>query len=1098
MSETNKSSQHTTFHPVLPKLGPENRIKNFDKSGVWEKRESSELEKLSRSLYTERLEFDVNAIPDIWSRPILFEMALLDEHHPLHRRILGEWRGLLALFALKKIRRFDRLKVESLHITAPKDYPDGNSNSNDKQKTEFDFLSTIGKMLPQKSLANDSNWEHLYIVLFNGHPIAMTSPITLVSTATAYLNTISGVSWYDGKFLIDPITHLNQDEKQKMGGWVEKLKQSLINHTGIHQNINEFNKLLKLLDQFATDLGMSQDVELSNDHALGIKEGIFQYLDRPVLVSPEFIKQSQLEIAGSKKPKPQEALLLVDKRIAKHWGVNEKDIYIYNSIPLDRISPGDLSGDRRKLLGIQFENARWCTPKEFFTDKLVLIKQRNALPGVLDIDGVEELFYQDEKVTPIVPLTSLILPYLDTEDIANRLRFERKENEFTVYFNIPLGGTPTDSKDFEISKTFNTKKGEVEVLNSTPILDIWPDFESPHWKAYYTYFSSTGTKTFYATPNFENKSQRAFIDNSGEVKREINFLSEFPRIFDCKIYRIDPKNKRPQPHNVGIILINSPSQLSNKLKSFKIGIDFGTSGTNVYSQNGRIDPSKVELKERFFKVASTPVAKRIELYDYFLPGLSEEMPFLSIYHDFMQSQKNQFPLLDGHIYFLNDHFKYFAAKDDIQTDLKWGDKTERTFAHSFLKQLCLQCAAEAANEGASSIDWRFSYPTAFSREDEEAFTNIWSQITQQTEEQTGLKNDSKAPRDFSESIASARYFANDPIIRAPISEGAIFVDIGGRTSDISIWQGQNNELLAQTSLRFAGRDLFSYPIWKNTNFLLEFCDQQEIKALLESDLRANEIAFYAQLDAFVTGKGEELLKKLPSLGTETNVKEFKQLIALGISGLFYYIGLVTRELTTQKLYEDRLPNIYLGGNGSRLLHWLASGDYNPNSPITKLLKQTFVKAFNSFKKNNFEIQLSPKPKSEVAYGLVKDDTPLTFGKDQFNEGLFVAGESFEDSNSQSMNWDTTLSVKMIKSGIKISEKLKQLETFISTFNEHAKDGGIWPVEENSSLLEETRKQVNQRLANIAGTDEKEIRIEPLFLIGLRELLKIKVDKWIQQ
>ncbi len=1094
MSETNKSSQHTTFHPVLPKLGPENRIKNIEKRGVWEGRESSELDKLSRSLYSEKLEFEVNAIPDIWSRPILFEMALLDEHHPLHKRILGEWRGLLTLFALRKIRRFENLKVESLHITPQKDESNGNS---DKQQTELDFLSTIHKMLPKKSLAADTTWEHVYIILFNGIPIAMTSPITLISTATHYGNSISGVSWYDGKFLIDPVIHLNQDEKQKMGGWVEKLKQALINHNGISQNIKEFNDLLKLLDQFVSDLGKARDVELSNDNALGMSEGIFKYLDKPILVSSDISKQSQLEITCSKKPMPDEALLLVDKRIAKHWGIEEKDIYIYNSIPLDRILAGDLSGDRRKLLGIQFENARWCTPDEFFTEKLVLIKQRNALPGVLDVDGVEDLFFQDEKVTPIVPLTTLILPYLETEDIANRLRFEKKENEFTVFFNIPLGGPSNEAKDFEISKTYNSKKGEVEVLNTVPILDVWPNFVSPHWQAYYTYFSSTGAKTFYATPNIENKTQRAFLDKNGEVEREINSLSEFPRIFDCKIYRIDPKNKKPEPHNVGIILINRPDELENKSKNFKIGIDFGTSGTNVYSQNGSVDPVKMALKERFFKVSATPIAKRIELYDYFLPGLSEEMPFLSIYHDFMKSQKKQHPLLDGHIYFLNDHFKYFAGKDDIQTDLKWGDKTERTFAHSFLKQLCLQCAAEAANDGASEISWRFSYPTAFSGEDEEAFMNIWNQITCHTAEQTGINNLSAEPKKYSESIASARYFANDPIVRAPIAEGAIFVDIGGRTSDISIWQGQSNQLLAQTSLRFAGRDLFSYPLWKNTNFLLEFCEQQEIAALLQKELQANEIAFYAQLDAFITGKGDEMLKKLPNLGIETNVKEFKQLIALGLSGLFYYIGLIIRELASRKLYEDKLPNIYLGGNGSRLLHWLSAGDYKTSSPITKLLKQTFSKAFNSFKKNDFEIQLSPKPKSEVAYGLVQDNTPLTVDKDQSNEGLFVAGESFEDANQQAMNWDTTLSVKTLRSGIKVPEKLKQLEIFINTFNEHAKDGGVWTVDENSNLLEETRKQVNQRLANIAGTNEKEIRIEPLFLIGLREMLKIKVDKWIQ-
>ena len=45
---------------------------------------------------------EIDSIPSMWARPLLFEMALYNDRHPVHTRILGEWRGLLAMLALKE------------------------------------------------------------------------------------------------------------------------------------------------------------------------------------------------------------------------------------------------------------------------------------------------------------------------------------------------------------------------------------------------------------------------------------------------------------------------------------------------------------------------------------------------------------------------------------------------------------------------------------------------------------------------------------------------------------------------------------------------------------------------------------------------------------------------------------------------------------------------------------------------------------------------------------------------------------------------------------------------------------------------------------
>jgi len=84
---TEKIEQLT--HPLLPKLkgGDDNKMEGFAKKGIWLPRPSTELDRLSDSISTEDVEFEVNSIPDMWGRPILFEMALFDEAHPIHQRV---------------------------------------------------------------------------------------------------------------------------------------------------------------------------------------------------------------------------------------------------------------------------------------------------------------------------------------------------------------------------------------------------------------------------------------------------------------------------------------------------------------------------------------------------------------------------------------------------------------------------------------------------------------------------------------------------------------------------------------------------------------------------------------------------------------------------------------------------------------------------------------------------------------------------------------------------------------------------------------------------------------------------------------------------
>lgn len=1089
--------QKEFLHPVLPRLkeGRDNKVGTFPKKGEWHGRPAVELENLSQSLKTERLEFEVNAIPDMWSRAILFEIALFDPEHPVHQRILGEWRGMLALLALRKVRRFGDLAVKAL--TFNDEIKEGEEKDKIKESEDLDFMVALSKVKPQKRYAEDSTWKHTYIILFGDRPIAMTSPITLVCTATYYGNGISEVSWYDGRFLLDPTPELNAREKKLLADWLNQLKKSLVKHEGINKKLDEFEQLLKLFNNFITDLGGSrEEVELSHE-ALGMKEGIFQYLDQPIDVFEETAVQSHVQVVPSKKDAPEEALLVIDKEIAKQWKIPEKDIIVNSSIPLDRIPPSRLVGDQTTLLDSKLEKARWCKPENFFTEKLVLIKQKNALPGTLNIDGSDKLSFQDVPVTPIVPLTSRILPYLDVEDISNRLRFEQMGNEFKVTFHLPLTGPEASGKDFAISKTYRSKENEVESVTTVPALETWPNLISSEWKAYYTYFSTAGQDTFYATPLNVISTQNKFNENNNNdrIEREINYLDHFPELFECRLYRIDPRNKKPVPYNVGILMVKKPTPLPSLGKQLKIGVDFGSSSTNVFLKEVHTEPERVIFNDNSLNITAISAETKDDFYKNFLPGKEVCAPFLSVFHDFLSNKKDMKALLDGHIYFPDRPQDFDAVMVGMMTDLKWGTPEERRRARTFLEQGCLQCAAEAVIRGAAEISWRFSFPTALSAAEKDSFISHWKSIVDDNHKLTGISHKQDELPYHSESIAAARYFANNNDIRAALPRGAVFIDVGGSTSDISVW-GRSNELMMQTSLQFAGRDIFAYPLLEKTGLLEALISSEELSVLNRENLKKNRMAFCAQLDAIISTRSDMIMKKLPQYSGETTMKGLKQLMGLAFSGLIYYVGLIIKSFPGRQKYIETLPNIYFGGNGSRLLHWLSSGDFTEDSAYNRLLKSIFIESYGASKKKNFEIKISPEPKAEVACGLVMDETPLTYSNDI--EGCFISGESFTGESDKNYDWQTKITPGIIRSGIKLTSKQEQFRNFLEVFDVNAGPLGILQTEANDAILEKTRDQVNTKISSMKPQKESEMRIEPLFILELKEFLKLKVREWARK
>lgn len=1007
-------------YPLLPPLNDGGGdVAPLPNQGQWQSVNAVTLDNISRSLKftTADAKFtDVDSIPSMWARPLLFEMALYDTAHPMHPCILGEWRGLLALLALKERRNLP-LTTRLVEI------PDADS------KDAPEFLLALRKLLPEHTLEAGTTWDKLYLILFNKKPIGMTSPTTVLCTSIDYIDNISGVPWYDGNFLCDPIAHLDQEESAAVAGWLTHFhKEQIVPLAPLNPDLNKElndritfirNCLNREIESFRDDLGGEpQTMPDFSDVGLGMDQGFFVGMNKPI------------------------------------------------------------------------------TEKEFLTDKLFVVKDPNAFCGALQPQIRGELTVNGNPVTPILPIKGGMLSELNIDNLNKQITFDKTVEGIKVTLRLPSGLEITQEyiEREEGIEQFDGNREIVEIDN-VPVLEIWPNFKKTDWQVYYTYLVSPVQDMFYAVPYGDHISQQT-VEKSSDIEKEITKTSHFPKIMVCKY------KDTSDYEEAGILLIKDPIVLFDDGKrTWNIGVDFGTSSTTAYRyaiHDQQSIPQAIEFTNRLLQVTESE-EYRERLYDDFFSPKDEETPFFSFFQYFSEKKISE-PLLGGHIHFI-PNYKNFPNAEEIFTNLKWStEPDDNNRSQIFLQQLCLQCAAEAANEQVSNINWQFSYPIAFSDDDIGGFKTIWHNITNECRSVTGLQfGEIKSEP---ESIASARFFAStrqgEDALGA-FATGAICIDIGGETSDISIWE--NNKLCWQASLRLAGRSIFLDILKENTDFLKQFDVSQSDITLLQEASKKKVSDFYAQADAWISesinsGAQDDQDKWWKNLATYTRqpqVETFVKLIALGVSGLLWYIGLLLKHLRQIERFGRKMPSVYIGGNGARILHWLANGNFRTNEICETRLKKILLDA-SGFETdlNRFDLKISKSPKEEAAYGLVQTDTILEWTQELLNKKDVLAGETFTE-NGEARVWTELLSPERLAAGIDTTEDLVQIRNFVESFNNSGWSG------EMITLDQRTRDFVTAQLQNkfqkFRNDSPENLRIEPLFILALKYLLEWKTNQW---
>ena len=1013
-------------YPLLPPLKDDGAgLTILPNKGTWQEVSAVALKNIAENLNVTKVDAkytDIDSIPSMWARPLLFQIALYDTVHPMHDCIVGEWRGLLAMLALKERRN---IPLTTKLITIPP-ADDGNTP---------EFLRALRKLMPEQTLDVNTTWDNLYLIMFDDKPIGITSPTTLLCTSIDYTDYISNVSWFDGQFLCDPIKHLDQEEKTSVAGWLNHFHETqIVPLPDANPNLNaELNDRIKFIRDrlngqildFMVDLdGAPQAMLDLSKKGLGIEHGLFVGMNKPIAA------------------------------------------------------------------------------KEFLTNKLYVVKDPDAFCGALKPEIKGELSIKGRRVTPILPIKSDMLTELDVSELNKRITFENTEKGVKVTLRISSGLEITQEY-FEIEEGVEPlfKNREIIEIDNVPVLEIWPNFKKSDWQVYYTYFTSPVPDMFYAVPDAPHVSQQT-VGSKPNIEKEITKTSLFPTVMICKYKDVDNSDYE----DAGILLITVPNQLPDGERTWNIGIDFGTSGTTVYINDindQQSEPYALELGNYLLQVTESE-EYRVRLYDDFFPPKSEpvQTPFLSLFQYFSENKKTLEPLLNGHIHFISN-YKAFQNAQQIFTDLKWSSNPDdRIRARVFLEQLCLQCSAEAATQRVGKINWQFSYPIAFSEDDIKDFRKIWQGITERCSTATGLQR--SEVRSEPESIAAAKFFASTRQSKnatGAFAHGAVCIDIGGETSDISIWQ--HDKLYWQASLRLAGRRFLLDILKENPEFLENFGVSPSDIMMLKKASKMKSSDFYAQTDAWITesinsraeNDQQNWWQHLEMYTGVPQVKSFIQLIALGLSGLLFYIGLILKHLSQTENFDKRMPSVYIGGNGARILHWVANGKFENDEDSKTRFKKILLDATGfDTDLNRFDLEISKSPKEEAAYGLVRTRSFLNWTQDQLGRIDVLAGETFIE-NGEKKEWKEVLTPERMASGLDTTEELECIRDFVYSFNKNGWSGEKILLDQRTQDF--ILAQLQNKFQEYKTVTTDNLRIEPLFILVLKLLLEWKTNQWHQ-
>jgi hypothetical protein len=672
-----------------------------------------------------------------------------------------------------------------------------------------------------------------------------------------------------------------------------------------------------------------------------------------------------------------------------------------------------------------------------------------------------------------------------------------------VSFELEITGQSSPAR-LAIYRDYPIKTDD-ELQGELPYIALWPDLPSGrHWSNYYLSVQESkerSTSGYAFTVEMPSqKAKHSFLEGDIGTIFRIWQSESYPDVLSLIDKRSDP---------IGLIPIYSPQTSTGRSGQWTVGVDFGTSFTNLHV-------SRAGARERLdLSMLTLNVTNKPENFDnnknFFVPsvltapddGCNPPMATLLTVRGASESDTTPDFITKARIYVPSLSERSLA--DYVVSDIKW---TKPKYLDAFLTSLINLVAAYAAKQDVGKINWKASYPTAFSPSEVNRYQKAWQRALQAANQISSVKHslgkDGSPKNAFqTESIAFAQYFADE------LGEQLVYstcLDVGGGTSDISIWKDMT--LVHQLSIPFAGRDIFHNILKRNISQVGHVFGLSDDKAReLVNDLQESGENFDAYLDSYLRLKGGTVLDRLRNAGGTASVQHFRGLLAMAYAGLYYYIGLCLRYLG-----EDKATPVYLGGNGSRFINWIdPDGSYSELSEINQLLSYVLSSA-GGFSTNQVRNTVVSKfPKQEAAGGLVVEETRLK-GLDDSKPEAFagIAMEFQTDIGTVAFSPEDEIilpeSCQSINS-ISITD-FSEIANFVQTFNDAVRTCGLRDIvspiqsqdaasvmQEISFDLENEVKQLLNNRRSIGDGSRQNYEPDPGFIVAHKALLRLLAKKW---
>jgi hypothetical protein len=787
--------------------------------------------------------FELTSIPDIWASLHVFESGLRD----MDAAIIGEWRGLLTLLALSSELN---LGIEIVNLNL-REYP------------QYDFLTIASTHHPVNSLEHhDSphNWNEIGIAHYQGSPIALIVPNVLICPARGYGRVIEAVRnnnghvpWFnmDTQKLECPLPVFDRDEglefvyRQLLGAYIKSLWAEFPEAEGWTGTFKG------LLNQFRDNLfpneipGADSLADRVNEAFNLPNQGYYQWLRTCKII------RNQQGISGyeiqTREDLPENVrAIYIDDDLPGLLNCSPRDIPLPHGISFDRYSRMSDAEKRDQERAWLNDNYLLIRARDLFTDMLY------AIHGVY---SMETRHHPAGFRNYYLPLKPLALYLFSPEYIRDNLTINGEAVSLTVNLSI---GDAGDFKQINLIPSFENDE-EDDGNREGVYAFVYPALKNA--PRYYVAARRIGvSRVEPAFPLSLDIIKTVHIDNGdldqfqGLIDDPVRFavggndksacyefgqmdfffrLSEYPEALAVK--------DTTKQCFVGLLLCPAPRDNTvNYDSSMVVGIDLGSSNTCVYWKKpgpeeeisllfdgfGFNDPDAqsanlVPLVEGEGEVVEEALYK---LSNYFIPYPADpKSPFLTLMVDRGDDivHGNLEPLMESFIYFAAHDAKTLSEFESFKTklhfNLKWmGGPRANHAVMDFYRQLVYHVAVKAASVGVrpENIEWRMTYPTTFTGDRRDGFMD--SAMGAVTNE-LGIENPNVAF--YPESWATAM-FCREKNLTDPV-QTTITIDIGGRTSDIAIWDG--NEPVWHNSIEFGGQELaLKYPLKINVHKVKDY------------------------------------------------------------------------------------------------------------------------------------------------------------------------------------------------------------------------------------------------------------------------------------